>query len=115
MAFFEVPLTAANQEFGIYLGNRHFNIVIRWSSAVDAWVIDLSDADTSEPIVNGIVLVTGRNLFAPYEYLGLTDSLIAMNDEDLEPPTYENLGTGGHLYFITDVEALLDGAQTVDS
>lgn len=115
MAIFEVPLTAANQTFRVYLGDRHFEITIRWSTVVGAWVIDLADADTAEALINGLVLTTGRNLLQPYEYLGLRDVLLALNDEDLEPPTYENLGTGGHLYFITDAEAFLDDAQTVDS
>jgi hypothetical protein len=53
-------------------------------------------------LVSGIPLVTGVDLLAPYAYLGFGGELLVATDGNTAAvPTYANLGTGSHLYFVT--------------
>ena len=45
-------------------------------------------------------VVTGADLLAQLEYLGMESAFIALTDGDFDaPPTYENLGATGHIYY----------------
>jgi hypothetical protein len=56
------------------------------------------------PLVNGIPLVTGTDLFGQFRYLGIGGGLpmivmtIAVGRSPDEIPTYENLGIDRHVY-----------------
>ena len=77
----------------------------RWNSAVEGgWVLDFTDADSGEPIVANIPLVTGVNLLDGLEYLGFNGELYVYTDGDQNAvPTLENLGVESNLYFQTEV------------
>lgn len=103
MTTIEVPLTPEPQVFSIQLGSQTYRINLYWnSSLLGGWTIDVADTDNN-PIVSGIPLVTGADLFAQYGYLGFEGELVAYTDSaPLTPPTYTNLGNQSHIYFTTN-------------
>ena len=98
---YEIPLTAEPQSFQIALGGVVYALTVRWNIPASAWCLDVADANGA-PILAGIPLVTGCNLLGQYGYLNFGGALVAQTDHDLmAPPAYGNLGTTGHLYFVT--------------
>jgi hypothetical protein len=113
MPIYKIPLTPVPQIFNIVLDGVHYTLNLHWNDAEisgKTWIIDILDADTREPILNGIPLVTGCNLLEQYGYLGFNDVLEAYTDGSLEPPSFDNLGSDGNLYFITNFEEYANGA-----
>jgi hypothetical protein len=48
-------------------------------------------------------MVTGADLLEQFGYLGLNFALVAQTDNSPDTvPTFDNLGTTGHLYAITN-------------
>lgn len=101
--FFEIPLSPVPQRFTITLGAVDYRLTVQYRKAGGAgWVLDIADAN-NVPLVSGIPLVTGTDLLAQYRYLGFAGRLWvqgAANPDDV--PTYEDLGIGSHLYWVTD-------------
>ena len=98
---YEIPLIASPQTFSITLSNVDYNILIVWNTVALAWVINFYDVN-QVPILTGIPLVTGVDLLLPYPDLAFGGKLFAQTDHDLtSPPTFENLGITGHLYWVT--------------
>lgn len=95
----EIPLSASPQTFRIRLGTQDYRFTLLYRGV--EWVLDIFD--TSEnPLVCGIPLVTGIDLLAQYGYLGFEGGLIVLSDGDQDAiPTFDNLGTTSHLYFVT--------------
>lgn len=103
MAIYEIPLTPEAQEFTITLAGINYRIKLQWNSVNNTWVLDLINAVTSTVILTGIPLVANTNLFRQYGYLNLGGSLVAQTDNNVNiPPTYDNLGDTGKVYFITN-------------
>lgn len=101
MATFEIPLSADAQTFTIALAGVSYRLTVVWSSAGKVWLLDIATV-AGVSLLRGIPLVANENLLAPYGYLEIGGQLIAQTDNAPNvPPTYENLGTEGHLYFIT--------------
>lgn len=101
MPVYEVPLTPIPQSFGISLDGVPYNLTVKWNTVALCWVLDISDQNDTD-ILTGIPLVTGADLLAQYAYLNFGGQLTCQTDGDLTAvPTYENLGTDGHLYFTT--------------
>ncbi len=101
MSTFEIPLTPQAQTFSVVLAGVSYNMKLRWCSPAAAWILGISDAN-GDLLIDGIPLITGADLLAQYEYLGIGGSLVAQTDHDINaPPTYDNLGGNGKLYFIT--------------
>lgn len=97
---YEIPLSAQPQTFTIDLNSITYTLRLIYL-AVDqgGWLLDISDAD-GNAIVCGIPLVTGADLLAQYEYLGIGGKLYCTTDGDpAATPTYANLDTTAHLYF----------------
>lgn len=99
----EIPLLPTPQKFSIVLNNTTYQATVLWRAAdMGGWVLDLATGDVGAPIVSGIPLVTGVNLLEQYEYLGIGGSLIVQTDHDVDAvPTFDNLGSTAHLYFVT--------------
>ncbi|MDR1979779.1 MAG: hypothetical protein LBQ42_13670 [Synergistaceae bacterium] len=110
MGIFKIPLTPVPQSFSIVLGGVHYALNLHWSAAeqMQFWVVDIADAETREPIITGIPLVTGCDLLAQFEYLGFNGKLIAYVSGSDECPGFDNLGGAGNLFFVTEDDA--DGA-----
>ena len=98
---YEIPLINSPQLFSITLSNISYNLQIVWNNIALVWVIDFYDAN-QVAILTGVPLVTGVDLLAPYTDLGFGGKLFAQTDHDLTaPPTFDNLGITGHLYWVT--------------
>ena len=102
MAVYEIPLSAEAQTFRIQLAGVTYRMTLRWTAASEGgWVLDISDS-TDVPVVQGIPLITGADLLAQYRHLGFSGSLVVQTDYDPDTtPTYANLGSTSHLYFVT--------------
>ena len=102
MNTFVIPLTNVPQQFQITLATITYVMSCKWNNSPDAgWILDISDA-TGNPIIGNIPLVTGADLLAQLEYLGIGGSLYVNNGTDATAiPTLDNLGSGCLLYFQT--------------
>lgn len=100
---YEVPLTPAPQAFDVPLGGTAYRLTVVWNNApTGGWVLDIALADGTE-VINGIPLITGANLLAQYEYLGIPGTIEVQTEGNLDAvPTFENLGVQSHLFFIVD-------------
>lgn len=100
MIAYEIPLSPRPQTFSIALGGITYKMTLRWNVPSAVWMLDVADA-TGALLVGSIPLVTGVDLLAQYAYLGFTGKMVVQTDHDPEAvPTFSNLGTAGHLYFI---------------
>lgn len=100
MSAVEIPLSADNQTFTIRLGGRQLRLRVLYRDEA-GWVLDLLETDYM-PIINGIPLVPGVDLLAPYKHLNLTGGLFVVSEDVAqEYPTKTNLGFRSHLYFVT--------------
>lgn len=106
MAVFKVPMSTTPQKFQINLGGIDYLMTCKWCSADDGgWVLDIDDAETDEPIVHGLPIITGADILSGLSYLGFTGVLFVYTDGDqYAVPTFDNLGTESNLYFDTEVE-----------
>lgn len=96
----EVPLAATSQTLQIVLAGVRYVLTVRWNETNSAWTLDITDS--AGRTVNGIPIITGVDLLAPYSYLNFGGSLVAQTDTDATAvPTYTNLGSTGHLYWVT--------------
>lgn len=118
MAVFEVPLSPQAQRFSIALGGVSYQVTLLWRDLRSAnavgpggealgderqggWVLDFATAEGA-PLLQGVPLVTGTDLLAPYATLGFVGSLVVQTDHDPgATPTSDNLGSASHLYFVT--------------
>ena len=101
MATYEIPLAPAAQSFLIVLAGKQYRLSIYWGTVAGVWVLDIQQ-ENGTPIISGIPLVTGTDLLSPFPYMEFGGTLIAMTDNDPDsPPTYRNLGSTGHLRFVT--------------
>jgi hypothetical protein len=99
---FEVPLSAAPQSFTIPLNGIDYAMRVSWCKPSQCWLLDISSSDGT-PLALGIPLVTGDDLLAQYEYLGIGGALVVQTDSDLDVvPDFDSLGTVGHLYFVIE-------------
>lgn len=100
-AIYEIPLTPLAQKFSIDLAGVTYNLSLRWNSISTNWVLDVYSS-LGSPLLLGIPLVTGVDLFKQFTYLDFGGGLVAVTDSDSDAvPTLENLGTASHLYFFT--------------
>ncbi len=103
VSIYEIPLSPDPQTFVVTLGGVDYRMTVQYRSAGGAgWILDIADAN-KQPILNGVPLVTGTDLLAQYRYLGFSGGLWvqgANNPDDV--PTFEDLGIGSHIYWVTD-------------
>lgn len=100
-AIYEIPLTPEAQRFTINLNGAPYNMRLTYDEAQDGcWMLDIGDTN-QVPLVAGMPLVTGVDLFAQYAYLNFGGSLVVTTDAGAgEAPTFSGLGLTSHLYFI---------------
>ena len=65
------------------------------------WFLDMSATDGT-PILCGVPLVTGEDIFAQFPDLGLPVTWVITDGEPDAVPTWDNLGTLAHIYFVGD-------------
>lgn len=102
MQNFLIPLVNLPQQFTIDLAGVTYTLVNKWNDMAQGWYLDILDS-AQVPIVTGIPFVTGTDLLAGLEYLGIEGSLIVYtNGDQWAVPTLQNLGVDSNLYFQTD-------------
>ena len=103
---FRIPLINEPQVFEIDLSERAYTIVCRWNPEMPAWQMCWRDAVTGQPLLTCLPLVTGVDLLAQYKHLGIPGRLFCYTEGDAEaPPTLDNLGIEGQLYYLVETEA----------
>lgn len=100
--FLEIPLSPQAQQFRITLAGRLLVFTVVWNRAGGYWVLDIHD-ENRVLLLAGIPLVPGLDLLRQYySILDLPGYLVVQTDGDPQAiPTFANLGTLGHLYFVT--------------
>ena len=103
MAIYEIPLSPTPQSFSITLGGVSYRITVKYQNTdMGGWFIDIADS-TGAALVNGIPLVTGADLLGQYKHLGFSGALRVQTSNNPDAiPTWENLGTQSHLYWVAD-------------
>jgi len=97
---FEIPTSALSQNFDIALNGVTRNLSLNFNTASASWVMDVFDVG-GNPLVQGISLVTGGDLFEQFDYLGLGGSLLAQTDGlPALVPDFEGFGKTSHLYYL---------------
>lgn len=100
----EIPLIAQNQTLTTTLAGVTYQLAVTWRDAPannGGWVLDISD-ENANPLVQGIAMVTGADLMAQHPEVGFPGQLWVQSDFDPGAvPTFDNLGSGSHLYFVT--------------
>ncbi len=102
MTVVEVPLTGQAESFSISLGGVSYQLTVIYRAAAEGgWVLDIADAN-GVALVGGIPLVTGCDLLEQYAHLGFAGGLAVQTDHNPGAvPTFDNLGSTSHLYFVT--------------
>lgn len=100
MAISEIPLSPENQQFSISLVGQSFQMAVTWRAAF--WCLDIMDSSGAD-LIKGVPLITGADLLAQYDYLGLGFSLyVGCDNPANENPTEADLGINSHLYVVTE-------------
>lgn len=111
--FFEIPLFSSPQTMGITLGGVAYNLRFLYRDSQGAypnilpagWIMDLLDQNNNL-LAGALPLITGLDILEQYRYLGVGGGLFVATDGDPDAvPTYENIGTASHLYFVPFVSA----------
>ncbi len=98
--YYEIPLSPDPQQFNITLAGVEYKFLVTWNVVNTSWMINIADA-SGEPMVSSIPMVTGADLLEQYGYLGFGFQLVAQTDNAPDVvPTFEDLGSTGHLYAI---------------
>ncbi len=97
---YEIPLSPQAQKFQIALAGVTYTLTLWWSTIANCWNIDLADSN-GVVIIGSIAVVAGTDLLSPFAYLNFGGELVAQTDNELTaPPTYQNLGSTSHIYFV---------------
>lgn len=100
MATLEVPVTPTpSQQFTIDLDGQTVDISIRWNATAEQWVMDLVGV-TFTTTLNGITLVTGVNVLAPYAVRELGQLWVVDLEEKNEEPDFDNFGDRYQLLYV---------------
>lgn len=97
----EIPTQPATpQRFLISLSGRTRQLTLSWCQPSSCWILDIAD-ENGVAILAGAPVITGADLLAQFEYLGIGGAMIAQTDHDVDAvPTFDNLGDTGHLFFV---------------
>jgi hypothetical protein len=100
---FQIPLIAAPQKLTITLSGVEYQLTLQYRNTnMGGWTLDIADS-SGTPLVQGIPLVTGADLLAQYAYLGFGGQLLVQTSSNPDAvPTFDNLGTDGNLYWVTN-------------
>lgn len=103
----QIPFIAQAQQMQITLGSVAYNLRMLWNKFNNTWMLDILDQD-SNAIISGMAVVTGEDLLIAFEYLEIGGALdagqlqVQTTSNTFVPPTYDNLGTDGNVYWVTE-------------
>lgn len=98
-----IPTAPANQQFTISLGAIVYTIKLRWNAFNNAWTLYISD-NLGNPILSGVAVITGADLLAQFEYLGIGGAgaqMYAQGPTGDSVPDFSTMGSTSNLYFVT--------------
>jgi hypothetical protein len=102
MAVIEIPLVSRPQYFHVSLARKTYHCRLQWNVPAGVWMLDFHDI-IGTPILTGVPLVTGTDLLDAFDYLGFNGAMLVIST--LGPPDnvpgFLDLGTRGHVYFIS--------------
>lgn len=104
MAFYRIPMLAgAPQKITTRFAGVDYQLTFLYRNLPEAgWVMDIRDIPGNDVLL-GCPLVTGLNLLAQYEYLGLGVELYVWTSGDsLKVPAFRDLGVDTFLYLWVD-------------
>lgn len=97
----EVPLISTPQQFSVFLNGVSYDLTLKWNEFGQRWVMDIA-LTSGGMLVSGIPLVVGQDLIEQFTYFEIGGMLVVQSDYDvLAAPTFDNLGTLSHMYFVT--------------
>lgn len=95
-----IPLKPENQELDISLAGVTYHLRILWNRMSNAWILDVEDFQRT-PILSGLPLVTGCDLFEQFGYLKLNGAMIVQSSNIPDAvPDSTSLGSTGNMYFV---------------
>lgn len=99
---YEIPLQPSKpQKLSVQLSGTVYQLALQWRSVAGCWIMDISDG-YGNLLIAGVPLVTGFDLMAQHPDLGFPGQLWVQSDGNPNAlPTFDNLGVGSHLYFVT--------------
>lgn len=103
MNIYEIPLSPDPQRFTVTLSGVDYRLTVQYRDAGGAgWMLDIADAN-NQALVSGLPLVTGVDLLSQYRHLEFGGRLWVQGSANPdEVPTFEDLGIGSHLFWVTD-------------
>lgn len=109
----EIPLRPTPQLLGVTLNSVDYKLRVVWNDQNTSWVMDILDSN-SNVIAAGLPLVTANDLLEQLDYLGIGGMMLVQTDfYTTDVPTFENLGSTGHLYFSSIPSAVQAIVQSV--
>lgn len=100
---YEIPTAPQATTQSIVLNGTLYQLSLHWCDPAGCWVLDIADQN-SNAIAAGLPLVTGADLLAQLEHLGIGSggALIVQSDNDPTlVPDFSSLGSTGHLFFVS--------------
>ena len=100
---YELPFTARPQYVNVHLGGLRYRFKLAWNVPANCWILDILSTNGT-PIACGLPIVTGSDMLAQFDYLGIGGQMLVTTDQTRGDgvPTYEGLGITGHVYFFPD-------------
>jgi hypothetical protein len=87
-------------------GGVAYTLFFKWNTVTQCWQLDIYDVDGITPILIGLPIVTGTDLLGQFGYIPLATTTVItvmttgpFNSPD-SVPTFDNLGTDGHVYLV---------------
>lgn len=103
----EIPLKATPQQLAVTLNSVDYKLKVVWNEQNQSWVMDIQDS-AGNAIASGLPLVTANDLLEQLTYLGIGGKMLVQTDfNTMAVPTFANLGTTGHLYFVSNPAAII--------
>jgi len=102
---FEIPLSSSTpQKLHISLSGVDYTLSLTWNTYANAgaglWMLQIGDT-LENVLVSGIPLVTGCDLLEQFGYLGIVGALLVQGaGNPANVPTFNDLGSGSHLFYI---------------
>ncbi len=101
----EIPLQPTPQQLTVTLNGVDYKLKVVWNEQNQSWVMDIADSG-GNAIASGLPLVTADDLLEQLGYLGIGGKMLIQTDfNTMAVPTFSNLGTTGHLYFMSNPTA----------
>jgi hypothetical protein len=104
----EIPTEAGHPFFEIVTWDGvAYTLYFKWNTVMSVWVLDIYDEGGTNPIIDGLPMVTGTDIFSQFEHMpfaATTRMTVVSIGPGVSPdaiPTFNNFGTDGRVFLIT--------------